>query len=454
MHTIERKICELIWNIDSPLFDMKLLSLLCEIKREWKYAIFIGDNESKMRYSEYLCFLYCFIGYSRDIICGYGERDLSYRMVYIWYSVFPILSIYSLHSFVLPIEFSNYRLPYGSWKDIKYFCRTISKISSKGRDDPLISIMVSLVNQQLDKGIQCSSIAKWIPKETGAFSWVFDRLVLDRDPIMGHKGYLKKGFRLMISSMKKAEIAEPTGLYNNCEYYDKVFIGDYIYGFLSRDSSIWLEKWSKLDRSFSLIDGAVPILILSADITDDILRHMIGYVCLLSRSYHRVLIFSTIPIWLDISLYKDDIIGLVRYLWDYCTGIRTRVNWESGVSFLLDGLLKTYSNVSIKLFFFGSYFDLGYLSKLCSKNVVPILWKISGKCQVSDWQIIPENKDGFLFLSGKTSANMRYFYKIYYDGKNPYSWYKMILDSSRFDRLRNYFGLFCNHSEISLKKEA
>jgi len=449
MHPIERKICELIWNLSifesNDILCSQLHSLLCEIKREWKYAIFKNDIEEQWRYIEYLSCLYCLIGYSRDIVCGYGERDLSYRIIYVWYLVFPILSIYALHSFVLPLSNSDSygSLPYGSWKDVKYFCRAISQISVKGCNDPLISTMISIVNRQLDNGINKFAIAKWIPKETGGFSWVFDRLVLDRDPITGHKGYVKKGFRQMISSMKKEKENEKENAdietIQNChtEYYDKIFIGDYIRGFLSsEDSSDWVKKWDKLNRSFCKIDGAIPILLLTADITDDLLRHMIGYVCLLSRSYHRVLIFSTVPIWLDISLYKDDIVGLARYLWGFCLDMRTRIDWDSCVSFLFDGIsVLSSSNVSMKLFFFGSYFDCESLNVLKNRGIFPILWKIGG-----DWQLIPKDIRGFLLLSGKTAAIMRNFYKLYYND-NPYSWNYSILHGPRFHCLRKYLEL-------------
>jgi len=428
----------------------RLYSLLCEIKREWKYAIYKNDIEEQWRYAEYLSCLYCLIGYSRDIICGYGERDLSYRMLYVWYSVFPILAIYALHSFVLCLNDTGIEgsLPYGSWKDLKYFCRDISKVSARGRNDSLICSMISLVNRELENDSGCgAAIAKWIPKETGAFSWVFDRLVLDRDPENGHKGYAKKAFRLMVSSMKKYDGANSVVDKMGChtEYYDKVFIGDYVRGVLSADGAdIWVEKWGKLCRSFSSIDGAIPILLLTADLTDEQLRHMIGYVCLLSRSYHRVMIFSTVPIWLDISLYKGDIVGLAGYLWASCLDMRTRIDWDSCVSFLLDGIScssSSFSSSSMKLFFFGSYFDFGNLFRLRGMGIMSVLWKIGG-----EFQIVP-NDDirGFVFLSGKTAAIMRYFYKVYYDG-NPYSWNYNILYGPRYRRLRDYFGMFIENS--------
>ena len=56
----------------------------------------------------------------RDIYNGQGQRDLSYRMIYDLYQVFPILAIKALHLMVGTVV--------GSWCDVKYFCLFIEKI--------------------------------------------------------------------------------------------------------------------------------------------------------------------------------------------------------------------------------------------------------------------------------------------------------------------------------------
>ena len=418
MNVYERNICELIWNFrlwnnecdSSHDFSSQLSSLLYELKREWKYAIFIGDMDKKVKLEEYLCNLFCLIGYSRDIF-SCGERDLSYRMIYTWYSVFPILSIYALHSFFLE---DNGNLPYGGWKDFKYFCREVSTISIHGKSDPLIDTCISIVNHQIDLelcmirdfGLSDPCLPKEaLPKETGAYSWLFDRLVLHRDPIMGHKGFSKKQFRLDIASIYNfscnlpvsssqvewREMEEPSlssgsilekdiiggghmkcigDSYRGCHkgYYDKVFIGAYIRGILFDPllSSNWILKWWKLVRSFSGIN-AIPIIVLSVDITDEILYNMIGYACLLScihGSCKRILILSTIPIWLDVTQNCYNIVELASQLWSYCKNRRTRVYWSD---LLLDDMSSSYDvNMSnpVQLVFFGSWFDFDYMNRL------------------------------------------------------------------------------------------
>lgn len=434
----ERKISEFIWNIGVSDSLDKLSTLLYELKREWKYAIFMGDIDKRVKCEEYLCNLFCLIGQIRDVSHGYGVRDLSYRMIHVWYSVFPVLSIYALHTLFL-LDCSG-GLPYGGWKDFKYFCREVSRISKHGKMDPLIEKCISIVNHQIDidlsmVNMDVSDLCMFIPKETGAYSWLFDRLVLDRDPIMGHKGFAKKQFRMDISSIKNMY----TSRVCHKGYYDVGFIGDYIRGILCDSSDDWILKWSKLVASFSRIGNTIPILVLTADITDEMLYHMIGYVCLLScirGSSGRVLILSTVPLWLDVSDKCDDISGLASELWSHCKSRRTRVNWDCSVDFLMNAVSSgSHFSDPIKLFFFGSSFDMIHIMWLrdFSSCFSLILWKVGG-----EFIEIPDDMKGILFLSGRSSSLMRNFYKVYNSG-DSYAWNSVILMNHRYDRLRNYF---------------
>lgn len=447
----ERKISELIWNLDVSGSLDRLSSLLYELKREWKYAIFIGDINEKEKLEEYLCYLFCLIGHIRDSFYGYSERDLSYRMIYIWYSCFPVLSIYALHTLFL--EEDRGGLPYGGWKDFKYFCREISRISTYGKSDPLIYICISIVNRYIDMDLsmineKVSDLCLVIPKETGAYSWLFDRVVLYRDPIMGHKGFAKKQFRLDISSLKNRYKDQDNLPVCHKDKYDvasiKGFIGDYIRGVLCDSSGEWLVKWSTLVLSFSRIGNTIPILILTADITDEMLYHMIGYVCLLScirGSSCRVLILSTVPIWLDVSDKFGDISGMASELWSYCKIRRTRVDWACSVDFLLDAVSSIRGSYfePIKLFFFGSSFRIDHLIHLrdYSSYISLILWKIGGDyIDISNYDL-----KGILFLSGRSPSLMRNLYKVYNSG-DSYAWNSVVLMNHRYDRLRNYFHRF------------
>jgi len=120
----------------------------------------------------YLSYLYCLIGQTRDIIEGKGEYTLTYMMIYVWYHYYPNLAFFALETLVQPIE---NELPYGSWKDMKYFykyCR------DKGCNDdhPLIQKIIEMTNRQLREDQQTftnpysinpniSLVSKWIPRE-------------------------------------------------------------------------------------------------------------------------------------------------------------------------------------------------------------------------------------------------------------------------------------------------
>ena len=136
-------------------------------------------SSNKEEFRLYLTVLYCMIGQTRDIIEGKGEYQLTYMMIVVWYSYYPELAKFALTCLV---DMGN-KHPYGSWKDIKYFCRYCLK---KGltQDHPLIKHAVSLVNTQLRKDVTSetpyiSLASKWIPRENSSFSWLFELLALD-----------------------------------------------------------------------------------------------------------------------------------------------------------------------------------------------------------------------------------------------------------------------------------
>jgi hypothetical protein len=121
---------------------------------------------------EHLTTLYKMIGYTRDVISGKGEYALAYMMVHIWYKHFPELAQFALQCMVdLPSMH-----PYGSWKDIKYFCKYCES------DSELVAFAVTLLNNQLRKDYaqlllhrewDISLAAKWAPREKSAFGWLY-----------------------------------------------------------------------------------------------------------------------------------------------------------------------------------------------------------------------------------------------------------------------------------------
>jgi hypothetical protein len=131
-------------------------------------------------YVEKLSILYKLIAHTRDVVDGKGECMLAYMQIMVWYSHFPKLAKYALKCFVYIDEKNTH--PYGSWKDIKYFCNYIRK-ETKNNEHPLIKYAIELTNTQLLKDVcakyscELSLVAKWIPRESKEkFSWIFNEL--------------------------------------------------------------------------------------------------------------------------------------------------------------------------------------------------------------------------------------------------------------------------------------
>jgi hypothetical protein len=128
----------------------------------------------------YLRILYKMIGQTRDIISGKGEYNLTYMMIYTWYFHFPELSFFALKCLV---DLGDNIHQYGSWKDIKYFCK-YCRDKGLSIEHPLMQYSVKLINKQLkvdynnflSNKTNLSLLAKWVPREKSSFYWMYDEL--------------------------------------------------------------------------------------------------------------------------------------------------------------------------------------------------------------------------------------------------------------------------------------
>jgi len=151
--------------------DLETLShTLNEILNLLKTLLYECDDTKEIDiYVSYFILLYKLIAYTRDINEGKGERDLTYMMIDIWYQHFPILAKNMLK--IIPEK-------YGSWKDLKYFCKYT-------KHTECIDYCIELWNIQLEKDISqhplqpISYVSKWIPREKSAFGWLFEKSVLE-----------------------------------------------------------------------------------------------------------------------------------------------------------------------------------------------------------------------------------------------------------------------------------
>jgi len=139
---------------------------------------------------ELLVVLYKMVGQTRDIVDGKSEYAFSYMQLLVWYEFFPTLANFALETFVL---FKKSSLgsdsveehPYGSWKDIKYFCNYVWK-QTNDQEHPLIKFACDLMIRQIHTDLENTDInkkrtlvGKWVPREkSDKFGWLFNVLAL------------------------------------------------------------------------------------------------------------------------------------------------------------------------------------------------------------------------------------------------------------------------------------
>jgi hypothetical protein len=179
-NSVREKIVQLNFQItrtdESGLNRLRevLVSILSELDQKIKSS----DNNNIIERTvsiEYLSLLYRMIGHTRDVIEGKGEFALSYMMIRTWYDYYPSLAEFALNCLVY-LETAH---PYGSWKDIKYFCE-YCKSQGDTIAHPLIQYCIKLINSQLAIDVSAptniSLAAKWVPREKAAFGWLFQEL--------------------------------------------------------------------------------------------------------------------------------------------------------------------------------------------------------------------------------------------------------------------------------------
>jgi len=112
-----------------------------------------------------------FIVYSRNMYWGMGRKLTTYLLLYKLYEYYPKQAIQTLDII--------YDQNHGSWCDLKYFCKFIDQYFHD-RKHPLILYFIDKVNntlrQSLSQSQSLSQLQKWIPRESGAYSWVFHKL--------------------------------------------------------------------------------------------------------------------------------------------------------------------------------------------------------------------------------------------------------------------------------------
>lgn len=109
------------------------------------------------------------IVYTRNMYWGLGRKMTAYVLLYKLYKYYPDDAIKTLHTI-----YDNH---HGSWCDLKYFCNFIA-IYYQNRNHPLILCFVDKANSilSLKSNSEVSNIQKWLPRESGAYAWLFHKL--------------------------------------------------------------------------------------------------------------------------------------------------------------------------------------------------------------------------------------------------------------------------------------
>ena len=180
---------EMGWEDDLTGKIVQYFFQLVRMDNTSNMEIILNDILLKIKNNEFhnmkhFVLLYKLIGQTRDIIAGKGEQDLAFMQVWVWWQHYPKLAEYAFEQMVvLNNDLSLH--PYGSWKDIKYWCRYIKKRTGI-EDHPLIEKAIEIAILQLNrdleiyntKGKNISLVSRWLPREKSSFGWIFKKMAL------------------------------------------------------------------------------------------------------------------------------------------------------------------------------------------------------------------------------------------------------------------------------------
>lgn len=168
---------QLVRNDDLKTISKKHKQILMHIKNR--------EEEYKLQFTT----LYKLIAQTRDIVNGKGEQQLAFMQILNFYNFgYDLLAISAFEKLV----FIDNKHQYGSWKDVKYFCKFIKENSSENmisiKTHPLVIKSCEKIIEQIKtdyseyvKWAACkeeygelniSLAARWVPREKSSFGWV------------------------------------------------------------------------------------------------------------------------------------------------------------------------------------------------------------------------------------------------------------------------------------------
>jgi hypothetical protein len=178
-----------------------------------KLSIVHEDPELEIRRKQLLTTLFKLIAKTRDVNGGKGEYTLSYMMIMTWHKHFPVLAVAALLFFVIDpkevLTSFDSQEPYGSWKDMKYFCKyVLEKVGTM--EHPLVISCIERINSTLrfdddlynsattaDAKKNLTLVSKWVPREgSKKFGFLYDALATNYFPrYMESANYVQMSYR-------------------------------------------------------------------------------------------------------------------------------------------------------------------------------------------------------------------------------------------------------------------
>lgn len=182
---IEKSICTLYFYLDR-----------CSNEKHEKVYVYIDNligTLVKHNMTTYIQTLYKLLYQTRDCLSGKGERDIYYAFICAFYKYYPRQTMYAFH---------NMCMYFGSWADIKYFCRFVKDFNliDENSKQILTYCAIDILIYQFDLDYYnweqhfnlylqrktekrpyapdiISFVAKWIPRESNSFGWLYEKIV-------------------------------------------------------------------------------------------------------------------------------------------------------------------------------------------------------------------------------------------------------------------------------------
>ena len=415
----------------------------------------------------YFILLYKLIAYTRDITQGKGERDLTYMMMDIWYKHFPILGNNMLETITNT---------YGSWKDLKYFCKYT-------KNEKCIDFCIELWNNQLEKDITntiSSNVCKWIPREKSAFGWLFKKSAeewYNRVPLSSEKKNIKKDYRKLLSFLNQKidtpqikqtqqrwseiipEHLSVTTLskqyhtfMERIEYPETFFstktksekpiqksfhLGEYIKNPHIQNQKYWniikhgiLQKREKNKKR-----NILPMINISVDEYSD----AIGIGCMLSEISaikDRILVYDENASWIKIS--ECDLPTKIKKIKEKMIK-KGKTNILKAIQLIQNATPYASLDTNLIIIIISDFttepsdLDKKIDEIFTTKNIKIIYWNIGSK--ISNIQM-PENN---LVISGTSSSTIQYLYENIDYIQNAYSLLTTMINNDRYKNIEDYF---------------